>query len=612
MTKKRKSIRKKEHKKDTFSMHELLFIAVYLILSFYFISQLYNQPLLSYLKPLRVPWIIIFWIFIGLLGISLFRPLAFLNNKRIIIAGIFLTACGLFFRMNGSLFFGGDSGLYLVLSRSIAEFKGYVHVHMPNPTPHTGYGFGLPLLVAPAMLFGIHIGFAKFIIVLTGIGFTIFTFLVFKKYIGQEFALLIAILSTYNWWNLYYSSYIMTEIPFAFFVMMGFYFFDKYAKDDSPAWGKYLFITAGVVYYAYVIKPVGLGLLASFALYLLIFTRNWKKVLLFSGIVLAGVVAWNVYQYYSTGSTGYAGAFLQIMTREGVVRGREMSRGFGTFGNILYKPLIVAFQSYKIFVPMLFSSIMETKTYLYIVLTIVMFYGFIRNFVKHRSVIEITLAGFFLGIVITNYLIEPNRYYMSFIPFIYFYLFVGLKSIIAKLFTFRGNTGSEKSVRLLLVSFVMLLFIMHMVMANRLIESEHPGREYAAEFFQDYYDAAIWMKENLPEDSIQASRLDKEMYLLSGLKGVNSRLYFYYDNQWTPEIAGQMIERLKQVIIENDIDYFVLDSTRPDQAMTRRTLIQTPGILNEVFISQPVYMSSNQSTVVWQINEEWKTQNRQD
>ncbi|MFC1493262.1 ArnT family glycosyltransferase [candidate division KSB1 bacterium] len=606
--KKKKTQHKPEAATAKFEVMPFLFLAVYAIISIWLFMKLYNQPFMVYMKGARYFWNMLFWIFTGAVGYNLFKPLKFLEKKYLIAAFVVLTFAGILFRMTTALYLSGDSGLYLILSKSIATFSGYKWIHMPVPRIEPNFGFGLPLLLLPATLVGINVTLANFIIALTTVLCTFLSYIAFRKYIDDEAAVLIAVTAVFSSYLLHFSTVIMTELPFCAFMMLSFYFFDKYKEDDTPEFGKYLFLTAGVVFYSYMIKPYGLAMLASFVIYLGLYKRHWKKMLYFGAIVFAGIILWNVRNYMATGDTGYIGGFLQSAAREGTVGARESSRGFGLLGNLFYKPFMIAAQGYKWFIPMMFSSIVvKLPTFVSILLSIVVYVGLFVNLIKHRSVLALTAIIIFYAIGVRNYLIEENRYYVPLIPFLYFFLVVGFKFLIENISKLINFKEKNNYIKLAIISVVILVFSVNIVLINIDIQSQHTGTKYPSVTLQDYYETGLWIKENLPEDAVLASRLDKEMFIFSGRKSVNARIYHAYDNQFTNEKGAEMIGNLQTKIIENDVDYYILSSTRSDMFMARTAISGNTQIFQSMF--NVVHTSRNSTTWVLQVKEEWKKNN---
>ncbi|MCP4725219.1 MAG: hypothetical protein GY863_09290 [bacterium] len=606
--KKKKTQQKTESEVTKFEILPFLFLVAYALISVWLFMKLYNQPFMSYMKSARYLWVLLFWIFTGAVGYNLFKPLKFLEKKYLISAFVVLTFVGILFRMTTALYLSGDSGLYLILSKSIASFSGYKWVHMPVPRVEPNFGFGLPLLLLPATLLGINVTFANYIIVLTTVGCAFFSFMAFRKYVENEYAVLIAVTSVFSVYMLHFSTVIMTELPFCCFMMLSFYFFDKYKDDDIPAVGKYLFICAGVVFYSYMIKPYGLAMLASFVIYIGLYKRQWKKMLYFGAIVFAGILLWNVRNYMATGDMGYIGGFLQSAAREGTVGARESSRGFGLLGNLFYKPFMIAAQGYKWFIPMMFSPmVVKLPNIVSILLSIIVYVGLFVNLIKHRSVLALTAIIIFYAIGVRNYLIEPNRYYVPLIPFLYFFLIVGFKFLVENIFKFINIIDKDNYIKLAVISVIILIFSFNIVLINIDIESQHPDMKYPSITLQEYYETGEWIKENLPEDAVLASRLDKEMFIFSGRKSVNARIYHAYDNQFSNEKGTEMINNLQKKIIDNDVDYYVLCNTRPDMRMAMLAISGNTPIFQAMFTV--VHTSRNQTTHVLQVKEEWKKNN---
>lgn len=609
MAKKKKDKKKKAKISEKFfNKWQIIFLVPFVLASIGILFHLSEKPYMLYSKGFRYIWIILFLSYIGFLISGVFRKFKFVNKKNMLIVFFVLVAIGYLYNLSGALYLSGDSGLYMILGKSLAEFKGYIGISIPNPKPHTLYGFGLPLLIAPALLFGFNILAANFVILLTSVGFVYFTYLLFKKYIGFELSILIAAIVAFNGWIMHFSTVIMTEIPFSFFMMMSFYFVDKYSERNTEVFSKYLYISAVLVFYTYEIKPIGLAIFGG-AILFLIFKKEWKKLLFFGCLVMIGILLWNLRNYIYTGKLGYLSYFIDATQREGVtIAGREGSKGFGFLGNLFYKQLNVAFNGYSIFSPMIFHNILELKTFLKILIILVMYTGLFYNLIKNRSIFDFTVLVFFYAVVIYSFKKSPSRYYLPLIPFMYYYTFVGLRFLLSKFLSLL-KVREEKNISHVFTTFLFSsFFILNMIPANKTINNAHPGSLYPSQALQDYYETGQWIKKNLPKDIVLASRLDKEMFIFSGIKSTNSRVYMSYDLNYTKEKGKQIITDLKKLLIDEDIDYFVLDSTRPDSYMTRRALAENQNALNEIFVVQ--YVSPSQLTYVLKVKEEWKKNNQ--
>jgi len=604
MSKKKK--KKKDKKREVIDIRRILFVIFYICISVYLISYLIDKPFMSFWKGFRFLWIILYLSFIGILGYNIFKPFIFIDNKYVIITFLSLAGVGFLFTVNGALNLGGDSGYYMVLAKSLAKLKGYVDLHVPDPSPHCLYGFGLPLLIAPVVLiFGTNVTAANFVIALSAIGFLYATFLVFKKYIGFEFSILLAAVIEYNWWIYYFSGVIMTEIPFCLFMMLSIYLVEKYSEKDVKIFSKFLFLSAGAVFYAYEIKPIGLALFAAAVIYMFLIKRVWKKMLLFSGLFLIGMFLWNLRTYIYTGSLGYLDVFLGHATTEGVIGARESTRGFGLLGNLFYKPIKIALEGDSIFGGSIFYSVFNSNNILFTIVALLVCIGFIYNIWKNRSMIDFTAFIIFYGIAVNNYLTDPSRYYLPLIPFLYYYIFMGLMFILTKAFSFLKLKEEIKSSKYVLAYVFSVFFILNIVVANRVVASYHPrGKLYAREAYQNYYEMAQWIKKNIPKDAIVASRLNKEMYVFTGIKSTESRAYHSYDLNWNKEKGKTIIKNLKKRILNNDVDFFVLDETRGDSFMTLQTLARNPELFQKMF--NIVYISENRKNYVLEVKEEWK------
>ncbi|MFC1725831.1 ArnT family glycosyltransferase [candidate division KSB1 bacterium] len=609
--KKKDSIKKTKENKAKIDIWQISFLAVFIVISVYLLYYLSDKPFMSYSKAARYLWIIFFLGGTGILLYNIFNPIKFLKKEYLVISLLVLLSFGLLYKINNAIFLGGDSGHYIVLSKSLAEFKGMVNLHLPNPYPETLYGFGLPLLMAPFLLvFGLNLIAAKLVIVLCGIGFAYFTYLVFKKYIREEFALLLALVISYNYWFYLFSSVVMTEVPFVFFMMMSIYYIEKYLEDNVKPFSKYLFISSILVFFSYMIKPIGIGIFGAAFIYMLLFKRDWKKLAFFSGIFIFGTLLWNIRGYIHTGQLGYLDFLIVSATREGVVGARESTRGFGLLGNLFIKPFKIAFQGHKIFGGTIFDNILAYNGAFFTFVVLLIYTGFIYHIIKFRSLFDLSVIIIFYGIAVYSNILTPSRYYFALIPFIYFYLYVAIQFLLSRLFLLLKIKEAKKIIYFGSALIFSVLFMTNLVIVNKSIPSFHTGRAYDYPTLQGYYEAGQWIKENVPRDAILASRLNKEMYVYTGIKSINSRVYHLYDRTWTEDKGKQIIEDLKKLIIQRDVDYYVLDSTRDDSRMTRESLAKNPQVLNEIF--EIVFYTQDQSTYILKVKEDWKEKYIQD
>jgi hypothetical protein len=178
------------------------------------------------------------------------------------------------------LYTGGDNVIYLTLAKSMATGQGYTDIYKPTQPAHNQYSIGLPLLLIP---FYDNLILAKILIMLFGLGCLIFFYKLCKEIFKRDFWLVIAMFITTPI-LIFYNHYILTEIPFLFFVLGSLYFMSIYDRrgNTAPITGALLMAVGATIF-----KGTGLGLLAGLGLYLLMKKRyKWFAVSAIIGLVI--------------------------------------------------------------------------------------------------------------------------------------------------------------------------------------------------------------------------------------------------------------------------------------------------------------------------------------
>lgn len=149
-----------------------------------------------------------------------------LKNKKLFLI-LMLLICflyTLFFAFNTQTQWGQDSFWYMTLGQNLATGNGYT---FDGTTPHSQYPPGLPVLLIPLFLLLGNIHLSGLIIVAI---FSLLTLLL-TYIIAKEKSVLIAIVAVlllcFNYLYASFTTSVLTEIPFAFFSLLGLYLFIK-------------------------------------------------------------------------------------------------------------------------------------------------------------------------------------------------------------------------------------------------------------------------------------------------------------------------------------------------------------------------------------------------
>lgn len=361
------------------------------------------------------------------------------RTKTLLWAAVVIVALIAFFIMlSGKLFvvFGFDTPDYILLARSMALGHGYVNINIPGLPAHTQYPPGLPLLLTPVLyLLGFNLMWMHIIILFFAFLSICIIKRLFESKADKFLGIAIALLTLSNFYFIYITREILSEIPYTFFSLLAIIFFEKYYAHDSKQRYLVLFIAALVA--SYFTKMIGVTLYAAAlsALVLMAFKEKKQRPLPVKKIFIFAIVAIlpfllfmarnallssgdNTYQeiffranYYNVDS-GLADT-LALFTR--LVKNLRIYL-------LLPSKMTLFYLAYGRVSPLLFNV-------LSLITTALMLYGLLNKLYKKAGVRELYII-FFLALVIiwpVYGIGDSFRYLVPLIPFFYYYLFVGIR-----------------------------------------------------------------------------------------------------------------------------------------------------------------------------------------
>jgi hypothetical protein len=178
-------------------------------------------------------------------------------------------------------FVGGDNAAYVSLSKSLAQGKGLSEIWTPEAKPHTQYPFGFPLLLAPVSALKLSYAWYKLIPWLAGFLVLLVFWMILGKNANMVRVLSVLLLSV-NPFFLDYTHWVLSELPFMFFVMLSFLLLKKWEGKGGFLW---LVMAMAAAVFANHIRSAGLALYLGIFLFLL-FKRRYKESMIF----LAGCI----------------------------------------------------------------------------------------------------------------------------------------------------------------------------------------------------------------------------------------------------------------------------------------------------------------------------------
>ncbi|MBI4725655.1 glycosyltransferase family 39 protein [candidate division TA06 bacterium] len=409
-------------------------------------------------------------------------------------------------------FVGGDNAAYVSLSKSLAQGKGLTEVWTPEGKPHTQYPFGFPLLLAPVSLLKLPYAWYKLIPWLSGL----LSLLAFGLLVRDDKKVLYALpvfLLAINPYFLEYTHWVLSELPFTFFVLLTFLLLKRWEDKGGHLW------LAGAILssvFANHTRSAGIALYLGIFLYLL-FKRKFKASAVFIGGCIALTLPWALRNSHYGTSGGYLDQFLMrdpyqpesgFLGIGGLVQ-RFFANGKIYFSNMMPQMLFPAADDWGL------SGGRAIITLLAVVPSITVLIARVVRSPKGYD-------GFVL-IYLGMSLLWPEtwsdiRFLLPLLPFLLFYMVQAYRYLLTRLF-------KEKA---LWPAVIMILLVAAANVSsgwNKIASNLEAGKYYSRDKYSGYdpawrsfFAAAEWIKDNTPETSAVVSRKPSLFYLSSNRK----------------------------------------------------------------------------------------------
>jgi len=413
------------------------------------------------------------------------------KSRWIILFFVFwLTA--LLYIPKGFLDLGGDSAQYIILAESIAHGQGYKAVNYPGEPFFYHYPPVFPLLLSPIVyFFGRNLFLMHLLIALLGYASLFILYRIFKKYTEKEIAYIIVVLLATNIVFLSYSAqYILSDIPYLFFSGVALLFSQKYLNNNRKVVDPAGFMSILAIITSYFTRYSGISLFLGLLVIFFISrgARNTRKSLfILSGFMLFFIL-WNLKcRLYPGIVPSNLKQFILI----------DPYRPF--LGTIFSHPhaLVVRFVQgvyyyCNICVDVLFFLKLP-YIFSYAMFALIMFGLWVKFREDKSCVFHYYFVIYIIMLALWPYR-EGVRFIIGILPFLYFYLLSGISEI--------SHILSRKYHRYIVyltgcIFLVMnvIVFSLNGVKIKRFSEPEN-----------NFIEINKWMKDNLPSESIIASR----------------------------------------------------------------------------------------------------------
>jgi 4-amino-4-deoxy-L-arabinose transferase-like glycosyltransferase len=424
----------------------------------------------------------------------------FFSNKRTRLALVlFIFLPILFINNKDSHNWGGDFAQYINQARCISEGisqseTGYI---FNEQNPYLGapaYPVGFPIILAPVYyFFGNNIFAFSIVISVFLFGLSLMLFNLNNIYFRYPLSVVLTMAFIYNPWMLRFKACILSDIPFAFFLVTSLYIYLKFFREEKKQIPKSILL-GFLISFSMSVKTIGVVVLLGIYAEKIILSIKEKKIkaITFYNILVLTLSVLFCYILIN---------FIVFPT------GVEQYSFFSTLFHLenLDKVIVQSYKSYFGLIKEFFSQDIVISS-----LTLGLFLiGFVWKVVNKIDLVDYVFV-FYLAIVFVFPVLQGFRYLMPVYPIIILYIFIVLKSILLPLKIKEGPV------------FALLLFFLlfwnysngiHNVLRHQKDTLVGPQEGYSREAFQ-------YIRENTDRNSVLACLKPRVLALYTSRKSI--------------------------------------------------------------------------------------------
>lgn len=420
-----------------------------------------------------------------------------------------------------------DSCIYLSLAEAVGKGLGYAYTAEPIDRPANYHPPGYTMLLLPVVC-----AFPKNYVVPRILGIVLTLILIgiffysFRLLYKDDQVVLMSALLAFNGLLVFYSRQILTEIPYVLFSFLAVYSLEYYRQNER-LFNRSLFFAAFAMAIAFYMRSIGITLVIAVLIYF-VFQRKMKKGLTLGFLFFILVLPWLSYSMHVS-KNAYVAEFESAT--QGI--GELLRRGIYNLAATVGKELPDLF-----FYPF-FTSI-DPRSFVFIFkfllgasISGMLLYGFLKK-IQEKGVWFFDVYSLVYFCFYLSWTHHGARYLVPLLPFLLYYLFWGIKSVLKR--------------ESLLQGVIVLIIFLNIAGGIKEIirERNNPYRQEERSFIQ----AVDWIKKNVSPKSIILSRRNNWVYAYTeGLRGVrllrtsDTREHYTY-------------------IINNKVDYIVIDQNK--------------------------------------------------
>jgi len=403
------------------------------------------------------------------------------------------------------------------------EGKGYRDIYKPGEPIHTLYPFGYPLLLVPVMAVfkGSYVAL-KMLSLLLGAGSVIVAFLLLRDDHPAPVVWSVSGLFAISPLLLEYSHWILSDVPFLFFSLLGL-LLAKRSDTDSKLISPVFLACLVCIAFVYFIRPVGAALILGFLLHLFLRKKHKRGLIALAvfGMLLA---PWAVRNAKASGGEGYIAPMVlkdPYDATSGMIGVKDLIERVGSNAETYF---LVAFPKNVVTSHRRIWPFPRRSWDMYVAgfaISALVLAGFAADFGGRMGLTHYYLIFFVGTLLVWPEVWATDRFILPVVPFLLLYFLLG------GLLLFRKATAPTRRKVGLVVVTVLALGSLHLVArgapGNLQLIREYSGGNRFAGYTADwinFYETAAYASRFTPSDAVFMVRKPGLFYLFADRKCV--------------------------------------------------------------------------------------------
>ncbi len=404
--------------------------------------------------------------------------------------------------------FLGDNANYYILGKAISNGDGFINAQQLEQTKANSYPPGYPAFIATIMTFGGDsidtIKYTNGVLYFLSLVVLFFFFKEITKNEHLSFALLFAML--FHYYNLQYSTWMMSEIPFIFFSSLGLYSLTRIDIEKAPWLSPWFLLLLLSTSFSYYVRSQGIALIGAVGLYYLL-QRNWKYMLSYGVGFIAIALPWYIRSTNFKGSPYTAALkYKDYYDRsQGEMQGIGdwMDRIFGNIPRYIESEIPAAIFGNE-------PNYEQGSMFLGLVIIAFILFGIYRT-KKFQMVLLAYIGATFAILMLWPTVWTGIRFMMPIVPLMIFLFFYGIFELIVLIME-KAKFDTKKFIRFAPYALILLALIY----TPRLKDLNKAANTPLNPMYRNYFAMAEWTKENLGENTNIICRKNMLFHLYSG------------------------------------------------------------------------------------------------